>query len=706
MRAVTGSEEAVHRLWNPGSVAVIGASSRVGSLAWWPQRLLTQYSFAGRIIPVNPHRDEIDGVACAPSIGAVEGDVDVAVVTLDNAGTERAVAECAAAGVGAVILPAQGFGEGGDAGKDRERLMLRAARGAGMRIHGPNTDGVANFATGAVMSIQPVLGQGVDLGSVAVITQSGATAGSLIARLRAEGIGCKLYASVGNEIDLGLADYISVALQDPDVKIVLSFIEAIRRPDDFAQVAALASNLGKPIVAIKVGRTQQAAARAAAHTGALAGEDRIYESLFEALGVVRVEELSEVVAVAKLHLGIGTIASNRVGVMSVSGGQAGALADRAAAFGLTLPPLGAEASAALNELLPHGNAINPSDLTGDIAKKPELAASVYSIFDADPDIDVVVYARKELTGEVGPQSAEQLAATRAARTTALAVYSMDGAVGEVERAIYGRQGIPIFGSASELFAGVRGLARFAARRPTRPATKTGRPVFALPAGASGVLDDAATKALLSAYGVTLPAERLVTDAASAEAAAVEIGYPVALKIADERIPHKTEIGGIVLGIDSAAALAEAYALLRSRGRDALGGDEPAAILVQQQVDDGVEVIAGLVIDEQFGPFVLVGSGGVTAELLDDAALRPAPVSVDEAREMVLETRGSRLLTGFRGAPAADVDALAGTLSGLSRLGADHAGRLSALDLNPILVRPGSRGAVAVDALVILKDRET
>jgi acetate---CoA ligase (ADP-forming) len=704
-RPVTGNEDAVARIWNPGTVAVVGASGREGSLAWWPQRLLQQYGFAGRIVPVNPNREEIGGLPCAPSIAAVDGPVDVAVVTLDAAGTRAAVAECAAAGVGAVVLPAQGFGESGAEGKAAEREMLAGARAAGMRVHGPNSDGVANFASGAVLSIQPVLGQGVPAGKVAVITQSGATAGSLVSRLTAEGIGVKYYASAGNEIDLGYADYLSVALQDPDVELVLSFVEAIRRPEDFLAVARLAAELGKPIVAIKVGRTRQAAARAAAHTGALAGEDRIYEALFDSLGVIRVDELSELVAVAKLHLAVAakgaTVAGTDIAVMSVSGGQAGALADRAATFGLSLPPVSAVTAAKLTELFPHGNALNPCDLTGDVARKSDLAATAYRAFAEDGSVDLLVYARKELTGEMGRRSARELAEESGRHGLPLAVYAMDGALNDEERATYADHGVPVYQSASELFVAVRGLARFTNRTGPPPGGPV-EPRAPLPAGRTGVLPDDEAKAVLAAYGIDFPAEGVATDADDAVKLADEIGYPVTMKVVSDRIPHKTEMGGVALRVADDAAVRSTFELLTERARTVLHGDDPAGILVQQQVTDGVEIITGLVIDEQFGPFVLVGTGGVLAELLDDAVLRPAPVTPEQAGDMVASLRCGALLTGFRGGPHADVDALCSTVSALSRLGVEHAGRLSELDLNPVLVRPRGRGALAVDALVVLK----
>jgi acyl-CoA synthetase (NDP forming) len=705
MRLVTGSEESIHRMWHPRRVAIVGASGREHSLAWWPQRLLQQYGFAGDVVPVNPNRDEIAGLPCARSIGEVAGPVDVAVVTLDAAGTAQAVSDCAAAGVGAVVLPAQGFGEGGADGKRAEREMLEVARAAGMRIHGPNSDGIANFANGTVLSIQPVLGQGVLPGKVAVITQSGATAGSLVSRLADEGIGVKYYASAGNEIDLGYADYLSVALQDPEVTMVLSFIEAIRRPDDFAAVARLASELGKPIVAIKVGRTAQAAARAAAHTGALAGEDRIYQALFDSLGVIRVDELSELVAIAKLHLAVqskGAAVNGRdIAIMSVSGGQAGALADRAAGFGLRLPEVSPVTADGLAELFPHGNALNPCDLTGDVAKRADLAGLAYEQFAADGGVDLLLYARKELTGEMGRLSAVHLAEAAGRHALPLVVYTMDGGVNDNEKQTYAEHGVPVYSSASELFSAIRGLADFAAR-PTPDDGDKRAPAALVPPGRTGALPDHEAKQLLTAYGITFPAEAVVTDADGAGKVAADIGFPVTMKVVSDRILHKTEIGGVVLNVKDEIDARATFELLAERARTALDGVDADGVLVQQQVVDGVEMIVGLVIDEQFGPFVLVGTGGIMAELLDDAVLRPAPVTPEQAMEMVRSLRGHALLSGFRGAAPADVDALAQAVSDLSRIGVDHAETIAELDLNPVLVRPAGKGAVAVDALAVMR----
>lgn len=693
MRSITGAEGDLARIFAPRSIAVVGASSRPGALSWWPLQLLRRYGFAGTIVPVNPNRGEIEGVPCYPSLAAAPP-VDLAVVALGADRTVQAVQDCAAAGVKGVVLPAQGFGETGEEGRAREAEIVAAARSGGLRIVGPNTDGIANLATGAIASIQPVLDARVPDGPVAVVAQSGATAGSLVMRLQREGIGCRYYAAAGNEVDLGLADYVSYVIQDPEVKIVLSFVEGIRRPADFLAVAELAAGLEKPIALIKVGRSEAGARRAAAHTGALAGADDLYDALFRANGIIRVDELSELAAVAKLHVRLGPPRTRGVGVVSVSGGQAGAVADRALSLGLEVPPLGAEAEAAVDAMLEQGTAFNPCDLTGQIATEPDLAGRVLAIFAGEPAIGTVVYARKHLTGTVGPEAAAGIASRLEAGSAGIAVYAMDGVVGDDEAAVYAEHGIPVFASLAELFVAIDRLSRFGRflgeRASGGPVEADAARAFVPPDGPS----------LLAAAGIRGPREREVHDAAGAVAAASAIGYPVVLKVADPRILHKTEAGGVVLGLRSAAEVERGFDAMLESVRRLLGGDDPAAVLVQEQVEGGVELIVGLEVDPEFGPFVLVGLGGVLAEILRDTALRPAPVDVPTARAMLGELRGAPLLEGFRGAPRADVEAAAAALSAFSHAAAGIADRIEEVDVNPLVVLPEGEGVLALDVLVV------
>lgn len=692
LRVVTGAERDVFRLLNPRSVAVLGASSRSGTLSWWPLHLLQHCGFKGEIYPVNRTRSEIDGVRCFTSIRDVPAPIDVAVVPLNAAATIQAVDDCAAAGVGSLVLPTQGFGETGAAGREQERQLIDRARAAGMRVVGPNTDGVANVAAGAVMSIQPLFEERISPGPVAVVAQSGATAASILVRLQREGIGVGLSASVGNEGDLRLTDFMSVMLQDPDIRIVVSFLEALRRPHDFYKVAELAAELDKPIALLKVGRSEQGVRRASAHTGALAGSDEIYDAIFRRYGVMRVNELSELTAVTKLFLRTGPVRSTGIGIISGSGGQAGAAADLAIADGLQVPALSAETERTVDQLLTFGTGFNPCDLTGEIATRPTLAAEVYREFSRNESVAAVVYIRKKLTGDVSERSAAPLAvAAREPGATPLAVYAMDGFVSGAEEEIYRDADLPLFDSLHDLYAAIRALGQ----------RTTSLIRLATPRVAAESPGDGGT--LLERYGLPVPAETFAADADAAVSAAEAIGYPVVVKVADPRIAHKTEIGGVALDLHTTDDVRAAAEAVLARGREALGGADPEGLVVQEQVTGGVEVIAGLKVESEFGPFVLLGIGGVTTELVRDIALRPAPVSPDEVLHMVDELRGAPLLRGFRGAPPADVEALADAVSRFSHLGADLADELAEADLNPIAVLPAGRGVRILDALFIRRE---
>jgi acetyltransferase len=696
---VTGSEDAVATAFSPGSVAIVGASSRPGTLSWWPLHLTRTYGFSGPIYPVNPNRDEIDGLPCYRSIADIPGPVDLAVVALNADATPAAVAQLAEAGARVAVLPTQGLGELGEEGRRREAEMLAVAREAGLRIAGPNTDGVGNLQSGAIASIQPLFGEGVSAGPVALITQSGATAGSLLNRLKLEGIGVARYASTGNEIDLGLADYLSVALQDPNVEIVLSFVESIRKVDDFIAVAELAADLGKPLALIKVGRSEQAARRASAHTGALAGSDAVYDAVFSAHGIIRVDELSDLVAVAKLHLG-GGIHGRGLGVLSVSGGQAGAVTDKAVRRGLQVPPISTETEERLSGLLTFGQVFNPCDLTGEVAKDATLAATVYEAFAGEEVLDAVVYARKGLTGDVGTAAAIELVAAAERSDTPLVIYAMDGQVPQDERDVYASQKVPVFLTLDDLFAGVAGLAdhhEFLAQRAERPTTARKSTVPA-------ALDLSRPFAeLVAAVGLPLPGEIPVIDGDEAGVAAAKLGYPVVLKVADDRILHKTEAGGVALDLRDDEAVRRAFAAMLEATTVHLGGDRPAGFVVVEQVPEGVELIVGAKVDPDFGPVLLIGSGGVMAELLADVVLAPLPVDPDRVRQLLGQLRVGTLLEGFRGAGPADIDALVDTIVRFGDLVVALGDELVEADLNPVVALPAGQGVRILDTLAVAKE---
>jgi acetate---CoA ligase (ADP-forming) len=701
LRAVTGREAELGVLRDARSVAVLGASATRFTPSWRPIDLLRRTGFAGEIYPINPKRNEIEGITCYPDISAVPRPVDLALIALGADRAVDALHACADAGAKLVIVVAQGFSEQGQEGRARERILAAAARERGIGLIGPNTDGAACLASGVVASIQPVLGEGIPIGPIAVVAQSGATAASLLQRLKHEQLGCRYSISTGNEADLGLADYLSFVVQDPAVELVLGFIETIRRPEAFRKAAALAAELGKPIAVIKAGASAQAARRTIAHTGALAGHDQAYDALLRADGVIRVAEPSELVAVAKLYLRCGAPRSAGVGVVSVSGGGASLVTDKAVALGLDVPETSPGAEAELNAALRFGGGFNPCDLTGEIATKPELAGIAYSIFSREPSLATIVYARKHLTGTAGERAAESLAeVARTPGALPLAVYGMDGVVERAEEAaVYAQAGIPTFTSMQDLFTAVArlsGYAQFQQRRSAAPAATS--------AEKPGPWSEDPWE-VLRGCGIDPPRQELAGDAQAAVRIAAEIGYPVVLKLVSDEVAHRSEIGAVATDLRGGDDVTRAYARIWDNARAHLGHEPSGAILVQEQVEGGVELIAGVNVDPQLGPFVLAGIGGVHAEVLQDAALRPAPVDRAGALAMLGELKGAALLHGVRGAPAADVEAAADAISALSRFAAAHADKLEAIDINPLIALPRGRGVRAVDALVVRRSSQ-
>jgi acyl-CoA synthetase (NDP forming) len=590
LRDVVGTEHSLDRLFHPRSIAVIGASGSPGTLSWWPLHHLVSRGFAGDIYPVNPNRAELEGIRCYPSLDEIPEGIDVAMVALNAEAAVETARRCADRGFGAVVLPAQGIGERGPEGRRVEHEMVEYLQERGTRLAGPNADGLGNLSNGALVTIQPLFDQGIESGRVAVVAQSGATAGSLLERLRREGIGCKLYASTGNEADLGVEDHLSYMLQDPDVDMVLSFVESIRRPDAFLRVAELARELGKPVGLIKVGRSSAGATRAAAHTGALAGEDAIYEALFAASGIVRVAELGELVALAKLYLTVGSPRVDGVGIMSVSGGQAGAVADVVAGANLPTPEIEPATRQRLDELLEFGDGFNPCDLTGEVARDPTLASSVYSAFGDQADIGTVIYARKLLTGTASVDAAANLALeVGAPGRAALVAYAMDGSVPDEEARHYATAGVPVFDSLHELTTALRGLARHRSRleaasgAPMRP-VDIGLPpqdlLVSLESG--GTLDERRAKQLVTAYGLPTPGEVLATTEDEAAAAAASLGYPIVCKIVSTDLPHKTEVGGVVLGLRSADEVRAAFRQIVERAAAAFPNAAIDGVSVQRE----------------------------------------------------------------------------------------------------------------------------
>src|SRR5579872_4168068 len=563
-----------------------------------------------------------------------------------------------------------------------------------MRISGPNCLGLANVKDD-VWATASSRGAAGLTGPIGLVCQSGATAfGPFLVRAVENGIGFSYIISTGNEADLDFTDFARYLLDDPDTRVIAGFVEGFKRADKFLEVAKLAAERGKPIVLIKIGRSELGARAASSHTAALTGEDARYDAIFAQYGVTRVQDYDELIEVAHLLAHTPKPAVPGIAVVSHSGGISSLTADMCGQAGLDLPALGDAARDGINGILKgFGWAANPADVTG--FANSESFPPIMEHMIADPRMGTLVVA------SAGADSQAQQVISQRDRTA-------KGGLPMLKNAR-----IPIFYTPDKLARGLqsrlayhtwreRRLADGFAAAPPRSAAQDAAIARALGLGRS-TLSESESKRLLAAWGVESAREHLATSAEAAGAAAERLGFPVALKIDSPDILHKTEAGVVRLNLGDAAQVRTAYAEIGANAEAHAPQARITGVSVQEMVLDGVAVIIGVSCDPQLGPVLLFGSGGVMVEIYGDVALRRCPVTRAEARAMIAEVKGARLLHGFRGRPAADVGALADILVRVSHLAMHLDGHLAELDINPLMMLPSGQGAKAVDALVVFRD---
>jgi acyl-CoA synthetase (NDP forming) len=691
---------AIHKMLHPRSVAVIGATPRLQ----YGGRLLKAILRAKdrvNVYPVNPKYDELGGVKCYASIEDLPESPDLAGIVVPYPQVLDVLQACHRKGVGSAIVISAGFAERGTPeGRALQDRLEAFAQESGLRISGPNCLGVANVIDDIwPMAMSSVVTVPDAPGAIGLVCQSGATAfGPLRTRAADAGIGYSYIISTGNEADLEFADYARYLLDDPATRVIAGFIEGFKTAEKFIALAKLAAERGKPLVLIKIGRSEAGALAAGSHTGALTGSDARFDAVFAQYGVIRVQDYDELLEVSQLLAQSPRPEPAGIAVVSHSGGVSSLTADMLGNAGLSLPPLNDAVRDDLNGIIQDfGWAANPADLTGFLHTDafPHILESMTN----QPAVGTLVIA----SGGTEDR-AEQVLQLRK-RTGKVLVYLWTGTRTDSRGLTTLKSGgVPIFYSPVALARGLKSQHDYYAWRDKRIAHGFATAPSPTPAqseakawlGSPGrsVLSEFDSKRLIAAWGVTSTREERAGSAEEAEAAAERLGYPVVLKADTPDILHKTEAGVVHLGLKNARQIRTAYAELNSRaGR---------GVLVQEMVTDALEVIIGVAYDEQLGPILLFGSGGVLVEVYQDVALRRCPIAYDEALDMIAEVKGARMLRGFRGRPPADVAALAHTLVDVSHLAVHLEGVLAELDINPLMVLPAGRGVKAADALVILK----
>ncbi len=690
---MSGRDE-LDRLLRPRGVAVIGASPRPGALSARFIASLQRHGYSGRIAPVNPRYEEVMGLRCFGSIAAA-GEIDLAVVSLAASRVLESLEECAAAGVGAALVFSSGFGEVGEQGRAEQQRLAELARRTGMRVVGPNSPGFINITDHTCLAalgvaFRPTLKPG----AIAVLAQSGGGGGLLVERAQDAGLGVSLLLCTGNEADVTIADVLPWLAEHDATRVVALFCEAIRRAEEFVAGLAQLRAAGKHVVILKAGGTEAGARATAAHTGALASDDDVVSALLDRHRVPRVYSFEDLLTTAMALERLGPARGPRVGILTTSGGAGVMAAESAERAGLALPIPAPATSARLAAAAPDfAAASNPADMSGMFSEREEIfTESLAALADAE-EFDQLVLVLTVHSPENSQRLAELVQRGCAASGAELAVLWIAGQMSAPAIAWLREQGVTVFEDAERCM-------RALAARVLVGRADLGPPLAPLPAPAPASIPasplEHESMELLAGAGVPVPATVLCLTAQDAASAARRLTAPLAVKAAARDLLHRSDVGAVMLGVRGPQDAAAAHDRVVRAARAA--GATPEGSIVQEMAPEGIELICGARRDPEFGPVLVVGLGGITAELQSDVSRRLLPLHEGEAESMLRELRGVPLLEGYRGGAGGDIAAAARAIEGIAGLALSLGDELEAVEVNPLIAYPG--GAVAVDALIV------
>jgi len=676
---------------SPRSVAVIGASDNPHKVGGRPILYMQRYGYRGAIYPVNPGRASVQGLRAFSRLEDLPESPELAIVAVAGDEAVRAVQSCAALGVKVAVVMASGFGETGAEGLRVQEAMVETARRAGMRLIGPNCQGLANFATGVVANFSTIFHEleGRD-GPVAIVSQSGANSQAIYTLLHEKRLGVRHVHATGNEADVSVAELAAAVIEDPGVGLVLLYMEAIKDPTTLALAAEAARIKGIPIVALKAGRTARGQKAASSHTGALASEDRVVDAFFERHGIWRAADPQELVSAAALYLSGRRPRGKRLVVISNSGASCVMAADYSEQRSIPLAPVSAQAKDLLARALPGFAALdNPIDVTGALLGSPQLLGAVLPVVGDDAQSELVLLALPVAgTGYDVPRFARDLASFEKQYGHAVALAAPQASV----RAPFEQAGIATFASEREAMDALAQLADHAAllRRDAAPVAAPA------PVGPQRGLNEFESLAWVSKAGLPVIEHMLCRNEDEVLAACRALGGEVVLKACSRDLPHKSDHGLVALGVGDPVA-----EFRRQQQRVDELGARFEGVIVARKARPGRELALGARLDAQFGPVVLVGDGGVYLEALKDFRLLLPPFTQAQVMEKLAELRVAPLLGCWRAQPARDTQAYARMAVALGEAMLSSKGAVAAVDLNPVAVFETGAGAVALDALVII-----
>ena len=695
----------------PRAVAVVGASRDPDSIGRRILDALVAAGFRGPLYPINPAAADIAGLRCYATVREAPEGVDLAVIAVPRDHVLAVVDDCAAIGVKSLVVITAGYAEAGDAGRAAQQELVDRVRGYGMRMVGPNCMGVINASAAVRLnaSFSPLF---PSPGHVGLSSQSGALGLAILALAAERGVGLSTFVSIGNKADVSSNDLLEYWEEDDATRVILLYLESFGNPRRFARLAKRIART-KPIVAVKAGRTRAGSRAAGSHTAALAANDAAVDALFHQSGVIRADTLDDMFDIAACLDAQPLPAGRRVAVVTNAGGPGILAVDACESVGLTVAPFSAATRALLAAFLPSAASTgNPVDMVASAGPEEYRQAIEVALADADIDALLVIFA---------PVDMKQSATTLAAIGQGIANGRRDGAIakpilaclmadaGRPQPLTVGNERIPAFAFPENAVRALARIAAYAEWRAQPPGLLWGfddvhaedaRKICRDAAAARGEdwLTDEEIRRVLNAFGLPLVASAVAHSAEDAAAAAAVLGFPVVVKIRSHRIQHKTEVGGVLVNLQTAEAVRHAYDTIMSRARAAGVSDGVDGVLIQPMLTTGIETMVGVAADRLFGPLIGFGLGGIFVELMGDMRFRIAPLTDRDADELLHEIRGFPLLAGYRGRPAADVGALRDVLLRISRL-ADDVPEIVELDLNPLIALPDGQGCRIVDARI-------